>query len=112
MEAAIVSLLFFAFGIVLVNGFAAGAAAALYLWRRQWSRGRRNFLSVSLTGLVLVLMTGSIMISSNSGALESGFLMSFLFIFFGGGGAVVSLPGAIAMTRKIERGPSYGDTFE
>ncbi len=106
------TLIFFFFAIILLNGFAAGVAAAIYLWRRNWSRRRRILVAVGLAGLVPTLMFSGIAIFAPGSVEETGMVVVFLLFVFGGGGALVSLPGAIAMSRRIERGPSLGDTFD
>lgn len=107
-----VTLVFFFFAFILLNGFAAGMAAAVYLSRRKWSRRRRNLVSVGLTGLVQVLMFSGIAIFAPSAVEEPALVVAFLLLVIGGGGALISLPGALVMSRKIERGPSLGDTFD
>ncbi len=105
-------LIFLFFAIILLNGFAAGVAAFLYLRYRHWYRGRRNFIAVAATGAIVALMFTGVAIFAPGSVSEAGLVVSFILIIFGGGGAVLSLPGAIAMSRMVERGPSVGDTFD
>ncbi len=108
----IFALIFFIFAIILLNGFAAGMAAAIYLKRREWPRSRRILIAVALAGLIPVLMFSGVALFSPGSVEETGLVIGFLLLVFGGGGALVSLPGAIMMSRMVERGPSLGDTFE
>ncbi len=85
-------------GIILLNGFAAGLAAALYLWRGDWRRGRRTMTSLTGTGAVSALTIAGAMLEDD---LEPALFVALAMVF--AGGMVVAIPGAALMSRKIER---------
>lgn len=96
---------------VLMNLASAGAAALLYLKRPRTSRGRRNVLAICLPAVIPALLF--VGIGSVSGSVEGAvnWVLVTTMLIIGGGCALVAIPGAIVMSRMVERGPGVGDTF-
>lgn len=104
-------LIFMLVGALILNGFAAGMAAMLYLWRRDWPRSRRIVLSALSSGMATLLLFSGVLLFSG-GLQEEPVVMVLVFGLFALAGAAVSLPAALIMSRKIERGPDIGSVFE
>ena len=105
----LVGAIFLLFGAVILNGFAAGVAAALYLRDPNQTRGSRIAWSVLISGIAFIsLFTGVFLVDLADGPVVS--MLALLVL--GAMGTVVSLPGAIIMSRKIEAVSTVGRTFD
>lgn len=106
MATAIVLLL----SAVLLNGFSAGIAAALFLWREGMARGQRIAFAALATGVTVCLLVVAIVLV-DQGIDDDPVTSVIAMLFFVAVGAVMSLPGAVIISRRIERDPRVGDTF-
>lgn len=96
------------FGLVLLNLASAGVAGWLAIKARLVTRARRAAWAIVVTGALVALMfLGFALTDISNEAWASTAAMAMLFA----GGAVLSLPGAIVMSRLAERGTVVGDTF-
>lgn len=98
------------FWIIGINGFAAGLAAVLYLWRGQYRHRSRTLLASALTGALPASMFIAIgaMDSTLSAGMETGIGFTVAFVFALVINGLFSLPGAIIVSRKLDGG---GDAF-
>lgn len=96
---------------VLLNLASAGAAALLYLKRPIFSRGRRNVLAICLPAVIPALLFVGISLVTGPAAEAFNSVLIVALLIIGGGCGVVAIPGAIVMSRLVERGPGIGDTF-
>jgi hypothetical protein len=101
-------------GIVILvglNGFAAGAAAILHLWRSRLARGTRSMLAAALAGALpasfLIVIP---MADSGMGEPFAVFLLAFAVVL--AGATAVSLPGAIIVSKKLEKPGEEFRAFE
>ena len=95
--------------VVGLNGFAAGLAAMLFLWRSRMRRGARIVTASTVAGLLPASVFLPIMFTEpefmgGEGAL--GFGIGFVVTLAVAG--AVSLPGAILICRKLA---SPGDDY-
>jgi hypothetical protein len=101
-------------GIVIVvglNGFAAGAAAVLHLWRGRMAHGARSMLAAALAGaLPASFMIVVPMAESGMGGQFTIFLLAFAVIF--AGATAISLPGAIIISKKLAKPGEEYRAFE
>ena len=95
--------------VITFNLSAAGAAALLYGWRSRLRRGSRTFLASAVTGflpassfMAIGLYDSGDRLNQDAAVYASIFVMSFAIA------AIVSLPGAIIVSRKLE---APGDDF-
>ena len=102
-----------AVAVLGLNGVAAGAAAALHIWRPAVPRGGRVALAAAVAGV----LPASIMILALVDPVGSGIaadpfeaLIAFAALF--GVGLAVSLPGAWVITRKLAGGGDVHRAFE
>jgi hypothetical protein len=89
-------------GVIGLNGFAAGVAAVLHLWQSRMRRAPRIVLAAGVTGLLpasLILVMGLTDRTFLMG--EGPFVMLVVFAILFGPGAVLALPGAVVITRKL-----------
>lgn len=96
--------------LVGLNGFAAGMAATLHLWRGMVRPRIRIILAATVSGLLPFAMLAaplSLELGSVSDAPQFiGAVMAMILIV--GLGTLVSLPGATVITRKLAgRGDAY-----
>ncbi len=99
------------FGVALLNMAGAGAAALLAIKARGTSRWRRTVWACAMTGAVTALIFAGFVLGENLASGESAVVLSAVLAIFILVSAVVSLPGAMVMSRLAERGPDVGDTF-
>ena len=96
------------FGLIIINGYAAGVVAALYFWRNRQSVAKRALFAALVAGLTAAAMLSGPM-------LADGFNDTLPIVlglaFTGGIAALVSLPGAFIMSRKIANHDPVGETF-
>lgn len=100
------------FGALLLNMASAGMAALLAIKGPAMRRGRRTVLASAATGAVTTLVFGGVVLENLLQQGESGFEQSAVagvIIFLT---ALVSVPGALVMSRLAERPPPVGDTFD
>jgi hypothetical protein len=89
-------------GVIGLNGFAAGVAAGLHLWQSRMRRAPRIVLAAILTGLLpasLILALGLTDRTFLMGEEPWVIVVAFAMLF--GPGAVLALPGAVVITRKL-----------
>jgi hypothetical protein len=100
--------------IVGLNGFAAGAVAALHVWRVKLPRESRMFAASAAAGflpataLICLAMAGSSQGELPGGATELVVIFGVTFT----AALVVSLPGAIIVGRKLDHPGEAHRTFE
>ncbi|KRA83109.1 hypothetical protein [Altererythrobacter sp. Root672] len=86
-----------------LNGFAAGVAAALSVWGPAWKRPSRILVAAASAGfLPFGVLIPATFLELSSGMKESTYLalgFGVMFVI----ATVVSLPGAIVVSRKLER---------
>lgn len=90
------------FWLVGINGFSAGAAAALHIWKGKVRLRTRVLLACGIAGLLpssLLVMIAAV--EDAGGSLEAG--MGFTIAFVGSllVTGLVSLPGALIVSRKL-----------
>lgn len=94
--------------IVGLNGFAAGMAAVLHVWRPQQRRRDRALKAAAITGFLPASLLAPAMIGGFSAGSEAltGLIIGFAAIYLIS--SVVSLPGATIVARSLERpGDAY-----
>ena len=91
-----------------VNGFAAGIAAMLYIWRKQLRRGARTALAAFAAGTMPATLIAVIGLSEEGFSGEGPLIVSLAFGGIMAVGAAVALPGAMIVARGLER---PGDEF-
>lgn len=90
--------------IIGLNGFAAGVVAILHAWRSGLRRGGRMLAASAFAGLlsgssfVGIVFLGTL----DDGTTESIWLLAAVFGFFFAVAMIVSVPGALLVTRKLE----------
>lgn len=92
-----------AVSVIGVNGFAAGIAAMLYIWRRRIGKSGRALLAALAAGLVPAVMVGGIGLIEEGFSGDGPFMVALAFGVFALIGSVVALPGAILVARSIEQ---------
>ena len=94
--------------LVLLNGFAAGIAAALHVWRSKQPRRSRILTAAAVSGLVPAAIALPAMAADVSSGMVAplGLLVGIAVICAIAMGA--SLPGAVIVARKLD-GP--GDAY-
>ncbi len=108
MTELIVLLTVFAFGLVILNGFAAGTVAFLYFWRKSRGVSRRALAAGLVVGMVTAGSLSGAMLADDLGdALPATIGLLFVALVCG----LASLPGAFMMSRKIASADVVGDTF-
>ena len=98
--------------VILVNGFAAGVAAMLYIWRRKIRTGGRTALAALAAGIVPGTLIAVIGLSDSSFSGEEPWIIALTFGAFLAIGSVVALPGALVVARKLEAPGDEYRTFE
>lgn len=96
------------FGALMLNGFAAGAVAALYYWRGNRSRTKRALAGALASGITSAGSLSGALIGGDSSDYLPGTLGLALTAIVC---AMVALPGAFLMSRKIAATDVVGDTF-
>lgn len=100
--------------LVGLNGFAAGVAAVLHLWRGAVRQRVRIIQAATATGLLPVAMVALpmfVQLGGSGGVPELvGTVIGMVLLL--GLGALVSLPGAIVITRKLAGGGDAYKSFE
>jgi hypothetical protein len=88
--------------LVLLNGFAAGTAAVLHVWRSGQSRQSRAVTAAAITGLVPAIMMIPAIIAQGSFEVPSlvGSIVGIAVLC--GLTMAVSLPGALIIARKLD----------
>lgn len=87
--------------ILILNGFAAGVVAILYHWRGHTKVGQRALIGGMSSGIAsLLLFLGPVLLDAIGGTEETLIMLLALTVVAVAGG-VVSIPGAILMSRKI-----------
>jgi hypothetical protein len=89
-------------GVIGLNGFAAGVAAALHLWQSRMRRAPRILLAAGVTGMLPASLILAMGLTDRSFLMGEGplvMLAAFAMLF--GPGAVLALPGAVVITRKL-----------
>ena len=107
----VIMLAWMAFGALLVcNLIAAGCAALFHIWRGDSTPGVRMLAGAAMGGFIpAVLLGGLVMIGAGTPAnINAWIVMAPVFLF----GLVASLPGAILVTKKLNRPPDYRSHFE
>ena len=100
------------FALFVLNGFAAGIVAALYVWGGNQARRSRALTAAGITGLVpLVMALPAVLYQASTGetpvvALIVGFAMVC------GLAMAISLPGAVIIARKLDGPGGAYRTFE
>ena len=99
-----------AFGVFIVNLIAAGCAALFHIWSGDSTPGVRMLAGAAMGGFIpAVLLGGLVMIGAGTLAnINAWIVMAPVFLF----GLVASLPGAILVTKKLNRPPDYRSHFE
>ena len=98
--------------LVLLNGFAAGMAAVLHVWRSGQRRRSRIVTAAALTGLVPTVMIFPAVFEQElaGGAQLAGMIVGMGMMF--GLSTVVSLPGAVIIGRRLDGPGDAYRTFE
>ena len=99
------------FAAILLNGFAAGVAAALFLWRRKGSRALRTTQAALASGIAVAMLFSGVLLDEMSYGVEGPLVLFVSMLVFVGVGSAIAVPGALVMSRKIETGQDVGDTF-
>jgi len=94
-------------GIVGLNGFAAGIVAVLHAWRSPMRPGNRTFLASAASGSLPASYMIVVPAASGEAASEFGIMLLVSAVLLAVG-TVVSLPGAIIVSRKLA---SPGDDY-
>lgn len=100
-------------GVTGLNGFAAGMAAVLHLWQRRMRNGLRVVLAAGMAGLLPASLILAMGLTDRTFIMGEGpliMLLAFAMLF--GPGAVIALPGAMAMTRKLAQPGDEYRAFE
>jgi hypothetical protein len=115
MSEAIVGIWLIVVTVLGLNGFAAGMAAALYIWRRGMRRGARIASASTLAGLLpasIFIVAGASELFGASALSEEPVVwvvvVGLVLVVAG----VVSLPGALVVGRKLEQPGSEYRAFE
>ncbi|MBO9519075.1 MAG: hypothetical protein J7493_13495 [Porphyrobacter sp.] len=98
--------------VVAMNGFSAGVAAVQFLWPSGRRRGARVLIAVTWAALVAIGWSIPLMPAKIAGGstpvvyyvMATGFLFAFIMI--------LSLPGALIVSRKLERQSAPIRAFE
>ena len=96
--------------LIGLNGFAAGVVGVLHAWRLVLARSSRILISIALAALLFASSMMALVFAGTEDREISGGSVT-LAVVFGMGfalAAVVSLPGALLMARKVE---APADTF-
>src|SRR5687767_11061765 len=96
--------------VVGVNLCAAGIAAILHAWRSKFRRGGRVVAAAAVAGFLpsSSLLAVGLAESAWSGPSEEPFVMAIAFGVVMAIAAIVALPGALIVARKLE---APGDDF-
>jgi len=88
--------------VVVLNGFAAGMAAILHVWRTRQPRRSRALTAAAITGLIPVVMSApAVFAQATVGAVSVfGLIVGFAVVY--GLTMAVSLPGALIIARMLE----------
>ena len=92
--------------VLALNGFAAGVAALFYA-RKSMRGGSRNLLAAALAGLLPASLVIVVPLAQ-AGAGEEPYIWLLAFAILFAVSTGVSLPGAIIVSRKLEK---PGDEF-
>ena len=98
--------------VIGVNGFAAGIAALLYIWRRRIRRGGRILLAALTAGILPATLIAVIGLSEEGFSGEGPFIVALAFGLLLAVGSVLSLPGAILVAQGLERPGNEFKAFE
>ena len=95
--------------IIGLNGFAAGLAAILYLWRRSLRRGSRATIAAAVSGFLPATIFIPMALTDREFVAGDGIMIAAVgFTTFWAVAMAVSLPGALIVARKLE---APGDDF-
>src|SRR3989337_2152249 len=92
-----------AVSVIGVNGFAAGIAAMLYIWRRRLGKSGRALLAAFAAGLLPAVMVGGIGLSEEGFSGDGPLMVALVFGVFALIGSVAALPGAILVAQGLEQ---------
>lgn len=98
--------------LVLLNGFAAGVAAALHVWRSGQPRRSRAVTAAGITGLLPLVMVFPAAIEPAMRGTASVVGLIIGFIVLCGLSMAVSLPGAVIIARKLDGPGNAYQAFE
>jgi len=104
-------LFFFVFGVLLLNMASAGAAALLAIKAGGAGWVRRTVWSSAATGLVALLAFFGIVLTDQREMFDSAGLASAVLALVTVCFSLLSVPGALVMSRMAQRPPPVGDTF-
>lgn len=113
MSSVLTGLIAVFFGTVIVNGFAAGIVAYLYLGKRKGTVTARALHGAGITAsIVLLMFSGALIDDMLTGDIETA--VAFMAVaIIGCLAAVLSLPGAVIMARRLASVDSgVGSTFD
>ena len=96
--------------VVGLNDFAAGVAAMLHAWRSELRPGSRTLLAGTMAAILPTSFFIVVPLAEDWRSWESGWLLALAAVL--GVGALVSLPGASIVTRKLEAPRGEYRTFE
>ena len=89
--------------IIGLNGFAAGLAAILHLWRRTMRRGARATMSAAVSGLLPASIFIPMAFTDREFVGGEGQIIAAVgFATFWAVATAVSLPGSLIISRKLE----------
>ena len=90
------------FSVFVLNGFAAGLAAALHVWRKDQPRRSRVLTAAGITALVPVVITLPAIYFEVSTGASAVVPVIVGFAFICGVTMAISLPGAVIIARKLD----------
>ncbi len=113
MEAETLFIVWLGIATVLgLNGMAAGAAAVLHVWRRRGSRGGRIILASLAAGLLPSSMVLAASVLENEVTTEGPLVVALGFSMMLAIATVLAVPGAVALTRMLDRPGDSHRAFE